>query len=159
MLGKPLGAAQLREYSGGIGPVDTMINYTPEQVYQVFDQLGEIGRSAYFRFILLDLVYILIYVSFFLVGINLFLRQLLPGKPPLHWIKLTPVLAGFADLGEGIGLLAILSSYPGRLLGVAQVMNAFTLVKFTLFSLSTLFLFILIIWWAWDRVSKRKRLK
>jgi hypothetical protein len=153
MLGKPVGVAQLREYTGGIGPVDTMVNYTPEQVYQVLDQLGEIGRSAYFRFVILDLVYMDIYVSFFLVGITLFLRQLLPDKTNLHWIKLAPVFAWGADLLENSLSLVIFVNYPERLMDIALYMNIFTLAKFFLFSISSLILVFLFLWWVWEGIQ------
>jgi hypothetical protein len=129
-----------------------MINYTPKQVYAVFDHLGVTGRSAYLRFIILDMVYIIIYVSFFAIGITLFLRQLIPGNPHLHWIKLAPLFAGDADLLENSLSLVILFNYPNRLLEIASFMNYFTFAKFSLFLISSLILLFLFLWWVWDGI-------
>ena len=157
MLGKPYGVAHIREYSGGLGLVDTTINYTVGQVYQLMDQLGQAGRAAYGRFVLLDLVYIVIYMIFLGVGLNLFMRELgLSGSRIYAW-RMLPVYAGMADFGEELSLLAILGNYPDRLDGVVEFMNLFTLAKLALFSLSVLMLVILVIRWLMLRVFTNRK--
>ena len=157
MLGKPYGVAHIREYSGGLGLVDTTINYTVGQVYQLMDQLGQAGRAAYGRFVLLDLVYIVIYMIFLGVGLNLFMRELgLSGSRIYAW-RMLPVYAGMADFGEELSLLAILGNYPDRLDGVVEFMNLFTLAKLALFSLSVLILAVLVIRWLMLRVFTNRK--
>lgn len=157
MLGKPYGVAHIREYLGGLGLVDTTINYTVGQVYQLMDQLGQAGRAAYGRFVLLDMVYILIYMAFLGVGLNLFMRELgLTGSRIYAW-RMLPVYAGMADFGEELSLLAILGNYPDRLDGVVEFMNLFTLAKLALFSLSVLILAVLVIRWLMLRVFTNRK--
>ena len=145
MMGKPYGVAEIREYSGGVRPIDLTVNYSPGYVYQLMDDLGEAGREAYRRFVLFDMVYIPIYVAFLGVGLNLFMRELgLTGSRLYAW-RLLPVYAGIADFGEEISLLAVLANYPDRLEGVVEFMNLFTLAKLALFSLSVLMLAVLFV--------------
>ena len=157
MMGKPYGVAAIREFSGGAGPIDTTINYSPEMVYQVMDDLGQAGREAYWRFVLLDLVYIPIYAAFLGVGLNLFMRELgLTGSRIYAW-RMLPVYTGMADFGEEVSLLAILGNYPDRLEGVVEFMNLFTMAKLALFSLSVLLLVILFIRWLRLRIFSNRK--
>jgi hypothetical protein len=82
-----------------------MFNYTPEQVYLLFDSLGEIGRAAYLRFIMIDLVYIAIYAAFMAVGFHQFSQKVKKSDSLSSRLWLVPVLTGVADLGEEISLL------------------------------------------------------
>jgi hypothetical protein len=152
MMGKPYGVAAIREFSGGAGPIDTTVNYSPGYVYQLMDDLGQLGREVYRRFVLFDLVYIPIYAAFMGVGLNLFMRELgLMGNRLYAW-RLLPVYAGIADFGEEISLLAVLANFPDRLDGVVEFMNLFTLAKLALFSLSVLMLAVLSIRWLRLRI-------
>ena len=140
MLGRPYGVAGLKDLSGGVGPVDMTFYYTPDHVYQVMEQMGQAGRQAYGRFVLLDLVYIPIYAAFLGVGLNLFMRELgLVGRRIYAW-RMLPVYAGIADGGEEASLVAILGNYPERLDGVVEFMNLFTMTKMCLFSLAVVLL-------------------
>jgi hypothetical protein len=152
MMGTPYGVAAIREYSGGVGPIDTTVNYSPGYVYQLMDDLGAAGREAYRRFVLFDLVYIPIYAAFMGIGLNLFMRELGLTDSRLYAWRLLPVYAGIADFGEEISLLAVLANFPDRLDGVVEFMNLFTLAKLALFSLSVLMLAVLSIRWLRLRI-------
>jgi hypothetical protein len=157
MMGKPYGVAAIREYSGGAGPIDLTVNYSPGYVYQLMDDLGEAGREAYRRFVLFDLVYIPIYAAFMGVGLNLFMRELrLTGNRLYAW-RLLPVYAGIADFGEELSLLAVLANFPDRLDGVVEFMNLFTLAKLALFSLSVLMLAVLFVRWLRLRILSNRK--
>lgn len=147
MLGRPYGVAGLKDISGGVGPVDMTFYYTPDYVYQVMEQLGQAGRQAYGRFMLLDLVYIPIYTAFLAVGLNLFMRELGLGERRIYAWRMLPVYAGITDGGEEASLFAILAIYPERLDGVVEFMNLFTMAKLVLFSLAVLLLLALIVGW------------
>jgi hypothetical protein len=155
MMNKPYGSAQIRKYSGGLGPVDGMFNYTPEQVYLLFDSLGEMGRAAYLRFIMIDLVYIAIYVAFMAVGIHLFSRKVTRSDSRVSNLWLLPVLTGVADLGEEISLLIMLGNYPERMIRLAEVMNYVTMTKLVLFVVSSLVLLGLIVVWLLHKAGGR----
>jgi hypothetical protein len=157
MMGTPYGVAAIREYSGGAGPIDTTVNYSPGYVYQLMDDLGAAGREAYRRFVLFDLVYIPIYAAFLGVGLKLFMRELGLTNSRVYAWRMTPVYAGIADFGEEVSLLAILGNYPDRLTGVVEFMNLFTLAKLALFSLSVLLLVILVIRWLRLRIFSNRQ--
>jgi hypothetical protein len=156
MMGTPYGVAAIREYSGGVGPIDTTVNYSPGYVYQLMDDLGAAGREAYRRFVLFDLVYIPIYAAFMGIGLNLFMRELGLTDSRLYAWRLLPVYAGIADFGEEISLLAVLANFPDRLDGVVEFMNLFTLAKLALFSLSVLMLAVLSIRWLRLRIFSNR---
>lgn len=151
MLGRPYGVAGLKDLSGGVGPLDFTFYYTPDQAYQVMEQLGPAGRQAYGRFVLLDLVYIPIYMSFLVVGLNLFMRELGLVAGRIFTWRMLPVYAGIADFGEEASLIAILGNYPDRLDGVVEFMNLFSMAKMAMFSLSVLLLAYLIVHWLRQR--------
>jgi len=154
MLGRPYGVVGLKDTSGGVGPVDMTFYYTPDHVYQVMEQMGQAGRQAYGRFVLLDLVYIPIYAAFLAVGLNLFMRELGLVERRLYAWRMLPVYAGIADGGEQASLFAILGNYPERLDGVVEFMNLFTMAKLALFSLAVLLLVALVVGWIRKRVKR-----
>jgi hypothetical protein len=156
ILGKPFGSAQLKVYSGGLGPVDGIFNYTPDQVYFIFDSMGEIGRAAYLRFVLLDFVFIAIYVPFLALGIYTFSTKDDAAGRILIRLWVLPILAGTADMVEGAFLFTLLRQYPFRLDQVASLMNYFSMAKLILFSLSVLALGLMITLWSVNRYQARQ---
>ncbi len=145
--GRPFGTAQVQAVSGGAGIIDTLVNYTPEQVYAVFEAQGPAGRAAYRTMLLADLGFPLFYASFMAVGLNLLLRSLFSRQAGLRYAVLLPLLGGVFDWAENISVLVMLGNYPQQMNGLASAANLFTLIKFACFSLSLAGLGILGVLW------------
>jgi hypothetical protein len=88
----PWRTARLRELSGVADPIlDIRFSYSPEAVADVASRLGERGRLVYaLSELSVDLIYPLLYGSFFGLLLLLVLRRALPSRPSLHHVALLP---------------------------------------------------------------------
>ncbi len=84
---------------------DIMFHYSPEQLYYIFNDLGEEGRNIYVRgSLLLDYLYPLVYGGF----LSLSLFALSAGMK----ISTLPWVVSFLDYIENINLLLLIRSFP-----------------------------------------------
>lgn len=130
--------ATLETLSGGAGPIDLLLTYTPEQVYALLTSFGDEGRQAYRQFAMTsDLLYPVVYGLFFCLLISwLFRRGLVPGSP-WHRLNVLPMGAWVFDWLENIHIVALLSQYPDTLPTVARMASLCTSVKWGFGAVST----------------------
>lgn len=108
--------------------MDLRLSYTPDELYTVLSSLGEAGRAAYVRNILiLDVLWPLAYGAFLTL------------LPLYAFADLTPrrrrLLAGVAvvgvvlDYAENMSVLTLVLRFPDRIDALARVASAFTTAK------------------------------
>ena len=62
----PAQQAKMEAGSGGTGPIDLQLFYTPEKVYSMVESYGEAGRASYRAFELTgDIIYPIVYTLLF----------------------------------------------------------------------------------------------
>ncbi|WP_292364221.1 MULTISPECIES: hypothetical protein [unclassified Methanoculleus] len=147
--GRPFGLARLAEITGGAGILDMEFTYTPVQAYAMLAALGDAGREFYLtRIVPLDLVFPLAYTLFFAVTITWLLSRRLPEGSPWMRLNVVPLIAGAADYGENIGVIALLLSYPAELYGVAGFTAVMSPIKYTFIAVSMLIVLGALAGWA-----------
>lgn len=128
----PWQAAKSEEATGGGQSPDSSFLYTADDLYQMAEQYGEAGRSAYIhaRFTF-DLIWPLAYLLLLVVLLSV-LYRVLPVKSPWRWVNLIPVLGWAMDMFENVGASLIMYRYPERTPVLAELTPIFTLLKWCL---------------------------
>ena len=135
--------AHFEALSNGVGLVDLLDSYTPDQLYAHLANFDQAGRHFYILHELtLDVVYPLLSALLFGLAIAYHVKRALPATSPLQYLGLLPFVLMGVDYLENASLVIVLAAYPTRLEGVARVANLFTLGKW---SLSNLILLILVV--------------
>jgi hypothetical protein len=126
----PWRTAQLRDLSGVAAPIfDVRFAYPPELVFDVASRLGEHGRLFYgLSEVTVDLVYPLLYSSFFGLLLVRLIPRAIPGRAGLRHLALLPFAALACDYAENVTLAIILLGFPGTM-PVAPVASLFTTAK------------------------------
>jgi len=122
--------AKLEAASGGIGPIDPQIFYTPEKVYSMVAAYGEAGRANYRTFELTgDIIYPIIYTLFFALLVTWLFQRGLASDSPVQKLNIVPLGSWPFDLLENLGIVTMLSIYPSTPAAAAWLTAMFTLVK------------------------------
>lgn len=126
----PARKAAMESASGGTGPIDLQLFYTPEKVYHMVESYGEAGRAAYRTFELTgDILYPIVYTLFFGLAITwLFQRGFAPASP-MQKYNVVPFGGWLFDLLENMGIVAMLSVFPSTPEWLAWVTAIFTFIK------------------------------
>lgn len=133
--------ARIRSASGGTGPIDLQLFYTPDEVYSMVASYGEEGRAAYRTFELTgDILYPVIYTLFFALAITWLFQRGFPSTSGMHKYNVVPFGAWLFDLFENLGIVAMLSVHPSTPALLAWVTAVFTLVKWLFVIASALLL-------------------
>ncbi len=126
----PMVGAKIQEYSGGIGPFDLQLAYTPEQAFTMLKAYGEQGRPFY---ALVDLTLDVIYpvVTFLLFGalLTFLLRRGFPNNATMQKLALLPLGTILMDYLENICVVTMLMTFPNPSTLVAQLSSLFTTSK------------------------------
>lgn len=132
--------AKLEDISGGNGPIDLLLSYTPEKVYSMVDSYGEAGRAFYrVHELTIDILYPIVYTLLFAFLISwLFQRGFAPGSK-MQQLNLVPVGAFILDMLENICIVTMLSVFPAQPAAVAWIGSVLTSVKW-LFAAATIVL-------------------
>lgn len=122
--------AKIQGGSGGIGPIDLQLFYTPEKVYGMIASYSPEVRAAYRIFELTgDIIYPIVYTVFFALTITWLFQRGFPGTSRMHKYNVVPLGAWLFDLLENLGIVTMLSIYPSMHVWLAWVTAVFTLVK------------------------------
>ena len=122
---------KVMSYSKGMDILDMRpIGYAPFLVEMLFDNLGEQGRAAYlWSQIPIDMIYPLLFgISYCLLLAFLF-KRLNKLHKPVFYLAYLPVLAGFFDYLENIGIIILLRNYPPVSSSLVNTTSLFTLLK------------------------------
>jgi hypothetical protein len=136
----PMAEGLMKMDSGGPGPIDLQIFYTPAKAYEMISSYGEYGRSFYRNIELtVDLIYPIIYTLFFSMLITwLFQRGFSPSSR-MQRMNVVPFGAWLFDLLENIGIVSMLSIFPSTPVALAALTSVFTLIKW-LFAFASMLL-------------------
>jgi uncharacterized membrane protein YoaT (DUF817 family) len=108
--------------------MDLRISYTADELYGALSALGEAGRAAYVRNILiLDVLWPLAYGAFLtLLPLYAFADQTRRRRRALASVAVAAVMLDYA---ENMSVLTLVLRYPERLDGLARVASTFTTTK------------------------------
>ncbi len=121
--------------------LDLKYSYTINEAYELFNKMGENGRNIYrLAEIFIDIPYLLIYsIVYSLMIIALLKNNKLTN---LYFLSFAPLLIGFFDILENLGIVVMLTKYPIKLDNVCNLTAIFTSLKWN-FAVAT-FLIILL---------------
>lgn len=135
--------AKLEAGSGGMGPIDLQLFYTPEKVYGMIASYSPEVRSAYRTFELTgDIIYPIVYTLFFSLAITWLFQHGFAANSNVHKYNVVPFGAWLFDLLENLGIVTMLSIYPSTPALLAWVTAIFTLVKWLFAGASIILLLI-----------------
>jgi hypothetical protein len=135
--------AKIEAGSGGVGPIDLQLFYTPEKVYGMIEEYGPEVRASYRLFEMTgDIIYPIVYTLFFALAITwLFQRGFAPGSSMQRY-NVLPFGAWLFDLLENIGIITMLSIHPSTPALLAWITAVFTLVKWLFAGITVILLLI-----------------
>ena len=135
--------AKMEAASGGTGPIDLQLFYTPDKVYAMVASYGEEGRASYRAFELTgDIIYPIVYTLFFALLITWLFQGGFPAGSKMQKLNVVPFGGWLFDLLENLGIVAMLSVYPSTPVALAWISAMFTLVKW-LFAGATIILILI----------------
>lgn len=135
--------AKIEAASGGVGPIDLQLFYTPEKVYSMVAAYGEAGRASYRTFELTgDIVYPIVYTLFFALLVTWLFQRGFSRDSRMQSLNVVPLGAWLFDLFENLGIVSMLSIYPSTPAVLAWITAIFTLVKW-LFAGATIILILI----------------
>jgi len=111
----------MKQMAGGLSILDLRPGYSGEDVYRLFDALGEIGRSAYLHQLwTFDLFLPLLFALFLSAAIE---------RGELRRLRWIPALAAVSDYAENVAITTLLLTYPSRVIVLVWLSATFTLLK------------------------------
>ena len=116
--------------SGGTGPIDLLVVYTPEKVYGMIAAYSPDVRSAYRTFELTgDVAYPIIYTFLFALAISWCFKRGYAPDSRMQQYNVIPFGAWLLDLFENLGIVAMLSVFPATPGILAWFTAVFTFLK------------------------------
>jgi hypothetical protein len=128
----PAMVPNLLKASAGVPPLDMQLGYGPEDVQSLLSSYGVEGRQRYAQFLVADLAFAVCYGLWLAGLLRLLLRPLVSSDSRWNDLCLLPLLAGAADLGENLSILAMLHLYPAVPHGLAYAASGLTLAKWSM---------------------------
>lgn len=133
--------AKIQEGSGGVGPIDLQLFYTPEKVYGMIGAYSPEVCSSYRLFEMTgDIIYPIVYTLFFALAITWLFQRGFAGDSKMHQYNVVPFGAWLFDLFENIGIVTMLSVHPSTPAPLAWITAVFTLVKWLFAGVSIILL-------------------
>ena len=135
--------AKMEAGSGGTGPIDLQIFYTPEKVYSMVESYGDAGRADYRAFELTgDIIYPIVYTLFFSLFITWLFQRGFASNSKMQDLNVVPFGGWLFDLLENLGIVTMLSIYPATPAALAWISAIFTLIKW-IFAAATIVLILI----------------
>lgn len=138
-------------YTGAIPMfiLDVLPGYSPAYLAEVMGTYGEVGRSAYATSLMtLDMLFPISYGIFFALLVRRVYKNLGVPVGLVNAMMIMPLLSWVLDWIENSTFVYLISVYPAQPLAVAQFVSFVTLVKVSLYALTTVSLVIgsLLMW-------------
>ena len=122
--------AKIEAGSGGTGPIDLQLFYTPEKVFGMIASYSPEVRSSYRTFEMTgDILYPIVYTLFFSLLITWLFQRGFASNSNMQKYNVVPFGMWLFDLLENIGIVTMLSVYPATPVIVAWLSAKFTLIK------------------------------
>ncbi|MEQ1587453.1 MAG: hypothetical protein ABL895_16330 [Cyclobacteriaceae bacterium] len=147
----------IMSYSHGIKILDMMpMGYDADYVNTLLNTLGEEGRQTYLvKQIPIDLIYPFLFGVSYCLVIAYFLNKI--GKlESLFYLCLLPVVAGFFDYLENVGIIALLNTYPDISARLIQVTSVFSIAKSTITTIYFILLIVVLIMFGINKMRSVK---
>lgn len=155
----PAQTARIETDVGDARSPDMSFYYTPAELYQMAESYGEDGRQAYIKArFTFDLIWPLIYMMFFTVGISWVYGRAFELDSPLQRVNLVPVLGALFDYLENLSTSLVMARYPNITVGVDTLATIFTMVKWIFVGGSMVLLLggTVTAFWRWVRSRSKK---
>jgi len=124
--------AKMEASSGGTGPIDLQLFYTPEKVYSMVASYGDAGRADYRAFELTgDVIYPIVYTLFFSLFITWLFQRGFASNSTMQRYNVVPFGGWLFDLLENLGIVSMLSVFPSTPAALAWITAIFTLIKWS----------------------------
>lgn len=121
---------KLAAYSGGNGPMDLLMSYSPATAFSLIQSYGEEGRAAYRSFATSwDVAYPAIYSLFFAFALSWLLHRGFASNSKMQLLNLVPLGGWLFDWLENIGIVTMLNQYPHTSSSVATFASTCTSIK------------------------------
>lgn len=132
------------------GSPDMSFFYTSDELYQMAEAYGQVGREAYIhaRFTF-DLVWPLVYTIFLATVISWLFQKAFAPESLWQRMNLVPVLAALCDYLENIFTSLVMLQFPNRMPLVAMLASVFTMGKWILIGGSFVLLIIGVVVGVW----------
>lgn len=122
---------EVMHYSGGMKILDMMpTGYDTQYVNTLFSTLDTVGRDSYlYHQLPLDLIYPALFGISSCLVLAYFLNKLGKFDSKLFYLCFIPLVSGFFDYCENIGIISMLRVYPNISSLQVQITNAFSVLK------------------------------
>ncbi len=148
----PGAEADLKNFSGGFGPLDLQFYYTPETAWHFIEKYGPQGRSLYLFLELTAYVAYPIFYTLFFFSLTFWLMK--KSKYNLHsWAWAIPFLPILLDFLENTMLVTMLVIYPKQWLLPAFLAGVFTSAKWAVFAALIGFVLYLVFKIKWFKLN------
>jgi len=153
----PRQQAKMMAASGGTGPIDLQLFYTPDKVYSMVASYGEAGRADYRLFELTgDILYPIVYTLFFSLLITWLFQRGFPSKSTMQSWNVMPFGAWLFDLLENLGVVGMISAYPSTPSLLAWLSTLATLIKWLFAGVSILLMLVGLVMAAKNGFNKQE---
>lgn len=147
---------RVMHFSGGMKLLDMIpFGYSVQYVNTLLKSLGEMGRNAYlYNQLPLDMIYPFMFGLTYCMVLAWFLEKIGKFKGLFVYLCLLPLVAGFFDYLENIGIITMLNSYPDNSDLLSQTTNLFSILKSSLTTIYYLALIFVVILFGINRLSR-----
>lgn len=123
---------KLKAASGSTDLLDIQPKESTADIYQYLEQVGSDGRAILKKiYHFHDFLFPLIYGGFYLLSIAYLIRRISKNKRWLLFL-IVPLLMVVFDYIENFSILKLINAYPEKLVGLAGMLSAITLMKWSL---------------------------
>ena len=153
----PWQSAQSEGYAGEAGSPDLSLYYSPDDLYQMAEAYGPVGRSTYIqaRFTF-DLIWPLVYMVFLVTSLGWLSGKLIDEASRIRAIPLLPIVGGLFDYLENIATSVVMVRYPDTTFLAATVAPYLTLFKWAFIASSFVSVLVLILKSSLNRFRRGK---
>jgi hypothetical protein len=127
---------RIKEHSAGLGVPDLLHGFTAAELYARLEAFGPEGRRIYAFAELVDMIYPLVYATFFAFLLALAARRLFAAGSRWAAVCVLPYGAMVSDYLENACFFTVLGAWPARLDAVATLGGVFNLVKWGIFAVT-----------------------
>lgn len=150
----PVFTEKAAQYTNGMNSPDTSLFYSGEDLYRMAEGYGQIGRESFINIRWTwDLLFPVVYTSFFIITTSWLLRKVVPISSKLRVVNLVPLAAFVFDLLENGATSLVMSRFPATAPVAQALAPVFTPIKWL--AVVGAFLLLLIVTFLW--IIKRRR--
>jgi hypothetical protein len=151
----PEQAEKSESYSSGVGSIDTKFIYTVDEVYEIAEVYGQMGREAYVNARLtFDTIWPLAYTFFLATTISWFYKNSQFGDQ-FFFLNLVPIIGLIFDYLENVSISIVMSMYPIQIFWLARITTISTPIKWIFVNGSFIVLLIGILIYFYEKIRRK----